>query len=57
VYLAACAIGRGRAWLVADADLLHDEMWAAPTPRGAERTPGSPTTRSSSPSGSTGWLE
>ena len=37
VYLAACAIGRGRAWLVADADLLHDEMWAAPTPRGAER--------------------
>ena len=36
-FLAACAIGRGRAWLVADADLLRDEMWAAPTPRGAER--------------------
>ena len=36
-FLATCMIGRGQAWLVADADLLHDEMWVAPIPRGAER--------------------
>ncbi len=36
-YFAACRIGAGRALLLADADLLRDEMWAAPTPRGGER--------------------
>ena len=35
--LAACAIGGGRALLVADADLLRDDLWTAPGPRGAER--------------------
>lgn len=32
-----CRIGRGRVLLVADADLLRDEVWTAPGPRGAER--------------------
>ncbi|HWT12452.1 MAG TPA: hypothetical protein VN231_06840 [Allosphingosinicella sp.] len=36
-FLALCRIGRGRALLVADSDLLHDRLWAAPGPRGAER--------------------
>ena len=36
-FLAVCAIGRGRVWLVADADLLRDDLWTAPTPWGAER--------------------
>ncbi|HEV2867019.1 MAG TPA: DUF4350 domain-containing protein [Allosphingosinicella sp.] len=36
-YLAACRIGAGRALLLADADLLHDSLWAAPTARGTER--------------------
>ena len=36
-YLAACAIGAGRALLVADADLLRDDLWAAPRPHGTER--------------------
>ena len=36
-WLALCAIGAGRALLVADADLLRDELWAAPGPRGGER--------------------
>lgn len=35
--LAACRIGGGRALLLADADLLHDALWTAPTPRGHER--------------------
>lgn len=35
--LAACSIGRGRALLLADADLLRDDLWTAPGPRGAER--------------------
>jgi len=30
LYLASCAIGRGRAILLADADLLHDETWLRP---------------------------
>ena len=36
-YLAVCAIGAGRAFLVADADLLRDGLWAAPVARGTER--------------------
>ena len=36
-YLAFCVIGRGRAVLVGDADLLRDDLWSAPGPRGAER--------------------
>ncbi len=36
-YLAVCAIGAGRALMVADADLLRDELWAAPVARGTER--------------------
>lgn len=36
-FLASCAIGAGRIFLVADADLLQDGLWAAPSPRGAER--------------------
>ncbi|MGZ8283083.1 MAG: Gldg family protein [Allosphingosinicella sp.] len=36
-YLAVCAIGAGRASLVADADLLRDELWVGPTARGTER--------------------
>lgn len=36
-YLAACRIGRGEAWFLADADLLHDSTWAAPMVRGDER--------------------
>jgi hypothetical protein len=29
--IAHCRIGKGQAWLVADADLLHDALWAAPS--------------------------
>ena len=36
-YLVYCAIGAGRVLLLADADLLRDDLWAAPTPRGGER--------------------
>ena len=36
-YLATCAIGAGRALLVADADLLRDDLWAAPVAAGTER--------------------
>lgn len=36
-FLAACRIGRGQAWLLADADLLHDSTWTAPMVRGDER--------------------
>lgn len=36
-YLALCRIGRGAALLVADADLLADELWIGPGPRGSER--------------------
>jgi hypothetical protein len=35
--LAECRQGLGRALLLADADLLHDALWTAPRPRGAER--------------------
>ncbi|WP_106638790.1 Gldg family protein [Allosphingosinicella vermicomposti] len=35
--LADCRIGRGRALLVADADMLHDTLWAAPGERGGDR--------------------
>jgi hypothetical protein len=36
-WLAACQIGAGEALVVADADLLRDDLWAAPRPRGTER--------------------
>lgn len=36
-YLAVCAIGAGKVLLIADADLLRDELWAAPVARGTER--------------------
>ena len=36
-FLADCAIGTGRVLLVADADLLRDELWAAAVERGTER--------------------
>jgi hypothetical protein len=36
-YVAYCRIGAGRALLVADADLLRDDLWAPPGPRGTER--------------------
>ena len=35
--VADCRIGRGRALLVADADLLDARQWRGPGPRGAER--------------------
>lgn len=35
--IADCRIGRGRALLVADADLLDARQWRGPGPRGAER--------------------
>ncbi|PTQ11466.1 hypothetical protein CLG96_08450 [Sphingomonas oleivorans] len=35
--LAECRIGRGRALLVADADLLDDRLWVGPGPLGAHR--------------------
>ena len=34
---ALCRIGRGRVMIAADADLLHDQLWTSPGPRGAER--------------------
>ena len=36
-FVAYCAIGSGRALLVADADLLRDDLWARPGARGSER--------------------
>lgn len=36
-FLAACALGSGRAMLIADADLLRDGLWVAAGPHGAER--------------------
>jgi hypothetical protein len=36
-WLAACRIGDGRAMVVADADLLRDDLWTAPSPRGTAR--------------------
>lgn len=36
-WLADCRIGRGRALLVADADLMGDGLWVAPVTAGAER--------------------
>lgn len=35
--VASCTLGRGKALLVADADLLRDDLWTAPGGRGAER--------------------
>ena len=32
-WLASCALGRGRAILVADADLMRDDLWIEPRPR------------------------
>lgn len=34
---ADCAIGRGRVTLIADADLLRDDLWVAPGPDGGAR--------------------
>ena len=36
-FAAVCRIGSGAAWLVADADLLHDSLWTLPIARGSER--------------------
>jgi hypothetical protein len=36
-YLVRCGIGEGEAILVADADLMRDELWAAPGPEGEQR--------------------
>ncbi|WP_114954209.1 Gldg family protein [Sphingosinicella terrae] len=36
-WLARCGIGKGEAWIVADADLLRDDLWVGPGPRGPER--------------------
>ena len=36
-YYARCAIGRGQAAVLADADLMRDELWMAATPDGAAR--------------------
>ena len=36
-HLARCRIGRGEVILLADADLLHDSLWAAPGEAGAQR--------------------
>ena len=36
-FLAFCAPGAGRVVLIADADLLRDDLWAAPDTRGSER--------------------
>ncbi len=35
--MATCAPGKGRAILLADADMLHDRLWVAPGSAGAER--------------------
>ena len=35
--VAQCRIGRGRATIIADADLLRDESWVGPGPMGAAR--------------------
>lgn len=36
-YYARCSIGRGQAAVLADADLMRDELWMAPGPDGAGR--------------------
>jgi len=36
-YLAICTVGAGKALLVADADLLRDDLWVPPGPRGSDR--------------------
>jgi hypothetical protein len=36
-FLASCAIGAGRVRLVADADLLRDDLWASTAARGTQR--------------------
>ncbi|HEV2078819.1 MAG TPA: DUF4350 domain-containing protein [Allosphingosinicella sp.] len=36
-HLARCRIGKGEVILLADADLLHDSLWAAPGDAGAQR--------------------
>ena len=36
-FTAVCRLGEGEAWLVGDADLLHDALWTAPMARGSER--------------------
>jgi hypothetical protein len=36
-WFAACTIGSGRVFLIADADLMRDDLWAAPGPDGAAR--------------------
>ena len=36
-FTAVCRVGEGEAWLVADADLMHDVLWTAPMARGTER--------------------
>lgn len=35
--IAHCAVGKGRAILIADADMLHDRLWAGPGSIGTER--------------------
>lgn len=35
--IARCRIGEGRAMLLADADLMHDDLWVGPGSRGTER--------------------
>ncbi|HEX8534383.1 MAG TPA: DUF4350 domain-containing protein [Allosphingosinicella sp.] len=37
VEFALCRIGRGRAILLADADMMHDRLWVGPGSRGTER--------------------
>lgn len=36
-HVARCRIGKGKVVLLADADLLHDSLWAAPGPAGGQR--------------------
>lgn len=40
--IARCSIGKGRAWLVADADLLRDDLWAPHGPARHQRTADNP---------------
>ena len=35
--IARCRIGAGRAMLLADADMMHDDLWVGPVSRGTER--------------------
>jgi hypothetical protein len=48
-----CTLGAGRALLVADADLLRDDLWAAPGAHGAERA----LRLADNPLVLTGWLD